>query len=64
MDLTANQGSSPNDPSVLSTASFSNFGVLGVQVASSSSSSSSNVNLGLILGVSIPLGILCTNYVI
>lgn len=48
----------------LTSASFSDLTLLSLNVASNSATSSSNVNLGLVLGVSIPLGILRTFVVI
>jgi hypothetical protein len=39
-----------------------NFGVIGVSVVNSSSQQQSSTNLGLILGVSIPLGVLRTSF--
>lgn len=43
-----------------------NIGTLSVATTTNtaSSSSSSDVNLGLILGVSIPLGVICTSMLI
>lgn len=49
-----------NTNTALTSASFSDLTLLSLDVASSTPSTSSNVNLGLVLGVSIPLGILRT----
>ena len=57
-----NDGSSVDPATAVSNANDDNFGSLGVSVVSNSPSTESSTNLGLILGVSIPLGIL-RNYV-
>jgi hypothetical protein len=49
-----------NTNTALTSAAFSDLTLLSLDVASSSATTSSNVNLGLVLGVSIPLGILRT----
>jgi signal recognition particle GTPase len=46
---------------LMQTASFSDFAVVSHSIVTNSDSSSS-VNLGLVLGVSIPLGVLRTFY--
>jgi hypothetical protein len=57
-----NDGSSVDPATAVANTQDPNFGSLGVSVVNNSPSTESSTNLGLILGVSIPLGIL-RNYV-
>jgi hypothetical protein len=64
MSMALYSDSISSDPNtVLSTASFTDVTLLSHSIATNTASSSS-INLGLVLGVAIPLGILCTIYVI
>lgn len=61
-DLTINSGKIVGDANqILASHQFSEFSVVSHSIVTNSDSSSS-VNLGLVLGVSIPLGVLRTYY--
>lgn len=47
--------------SAIANTQDSNFGLVSTSVVNNSQSTESNVNLGLILGVSIPLGLICNS---
>jgi hypothetical protein len=62
MDMSMNSGVSPVDPKVaLTTTKFSDVSLLSLGVVVNSGTTSSNINLPLVLGISIPLAVLCTS---
>lgn len=61
--MNMNQGETDVTPDALATATFTDVTTLGVAVANVSSIQST-LNLGLVLGIAIPLAVLCNSFLI